>query len=175
MIHLQELLVDFHHILPILNHWIHLLSAVVWVGGLAFLVLAVTPGLRSSVPREFVKPICDTFYRQYRKVIGVLLVVILFTGGINLHYVGELMHMQTGEGLSSNATYLTVFFVKLTLVLGIMTLYLYTVIFRIDPTGEEDAEEKEAHIVEPIPFQKSGLLMGILIILCAAAMKHLHI
>ena len=175
MIHLQELLFDLNAILPILNHWLHLLSAVVWVGGLAFLVLAVTPGLRTSVPREFVKPICDTFYRQYRKVVGILLVVILFTGGINLHYVGELMYLQTGEGLSGNAKYLTIFFIKLTLVLGILTLFLYTVIFRIDPTGEEDAEEREAHIVEPIPFQKTGLLVGILIILCAAALKHLHL
>ncbi len=175
MIQLRELLFDLTRILPILNHWIHVLSAVIWIGGLAFLVLAVTPGLRSSVPKEFIKPICDTFYGQYRKVVGILLVVILFTGGINLHYVGALMHLQTGEGLSSHAAYLTIFFIKLTLVLGIVTLYLYTVIFRIDPTGEEDAEEREAHIVEPIPFQKSGLLIGILIILCAAALKHLHI
>ena len=172
---LQELLFDLNAILPILNHWLHLLSAVVWVGGLAFLVLAVTPGLRASVPGEFVKPICDTFYRQYRKVVGLLLIVILFTGGINLHYVSELMQTQTGEGISGHPKYLTVFFIKLILVLGIMTLYLYTVIFRIDPTGEEDAEEREAHIVEPIPFQKTGLLLGALIILCAAAMKHLHI
>ncbi len=166
---------DLNTIIPILNHWLHLLSAIVWIGGLAFLVLAVTPGLQSSVPREFIKPICDTFYRQYRKVVGILLVVILFTGGINLHYVGEAMEMQTGNGLSHNAKYLTVFFIKLTLVLGILTVYLYTVIFRIEPTGEEDEQEKEEHVIEPIPFQKAGLFMGVFIILCAAAMKHLHL
>ncbi len=175
MTHLRDLLFDLNTLLPILNHYLHLLSAVVWIGGLAFLVLAVTPGLRAAVPGEFVKPICDTFYKQYRKVVGVLLVVILFTGGLNLHYVGQLMHLHTGEGLSGNARYLTIFFIKLTLVLGIVTLYLYTVIFRIDPTGEEDADEREAHITEPIPFQKTGLLVGLLIILCAAAMKHLHL
>ena len=166
---------DINKIIPIVNHWLHLLSAVVWIGGLAFLVLAVTPGLQSSVPKEYIKPICDTFYKQYRKVVGMLLVVILFTGGINLHYVGEAMEMQTGFGLSNNAKYLTVFFIKLTLVLGILTLYLYTVIFRIEPTGDEDEQEKEEQIVEPIPFQKAGLWMGIFIILCAAAMKHLHL
>ena len=85
------------------------------------------------------------------------------------------MEMQTGEGLSYNAKYLTIFFIKLTLVLGIVTLYLYTVIFRIEPTGEEDEEEKEEQVVEPIPFQKAGLWIGVLIILCAAAMKHLHL
>ncbi len=166
---------DLNKIIPIVNHWLHLLSAVVWIGGLAFLVMAVTPGLKSSVPREYIKPICDVFYKQYRKVVGILLVVILFTGGINLHYVSEAMQMQTGFGLSNNAKYLTVFFIKLTLVLGILTLFLYTVIFRIEPTGDEDEQEKEEQIVEPIPFQKAGLWIGVLIILCAAAMKHLHL
>lgn len=165
---------DINKIIPIVNHWLHLLSAVVWIGGLAFLVMAVTPGLQTAVPREYIKPICDTFYKQYRKVVGMLLVVILFTGGINLHYVSEAMEMQTGFGLANNAKYLTVFFIKLTLVLGILTLFLYTVIFRIEPTGDEDEQEKEEQIVEPIPFQKAGLWMGIFIILCAAAMKHLH-
>lgn len=172
---LLTVLSDVNKIIPILAHWIHVLSAVVWIGGLAFLVMAVTPGLQASVPKAFIKPICDTFYKQYRKVVGVLLMIILFTGGINLHYVGELMEMQTGEGLSHNAKYLTIFFIKLTLVLGIVTLYLYTVIFRIEPTGEEDEEEKEEQVVEPIPFQKAGLWIGVLIILCAAAMKHLHL
>ena len=101
--------------------------------------------------------------------------MILFTGGINLHYVGELMEMQTGNGLSHNAKYLTVFFIKLTLVLGILTLFLYTVIFRIEPTGDEDEQEKEEQTVEPIPFQKTSLWIGVLIILCAATMKHLHL
>ena len=172
---LLDILSDLNKIIPILSHWLHVLSAVVWIGGLAFLVMAVTPGLQASVPKEFIKPICDTFYKQYRKVVGVLLMIILFTGGINLHYVGELMEMQTGEGLSHNAKYLTIFFIKLTLVLGILTLYLYTVIFRIEPTGEEDEEEKEEQAVEPIPFQKAGLWIGVFIILCAAAMKHLHL
>ena len=117
---------DLNKIIPIVNHWLHLLSAVVWIGGLAFLVMAVTPGLKSSVPREYIKPICDVFYKQYRKVVGILLVVILFTGGINLHYVSQAMEMQTGFGLSHNAKYLTVFFIKLTLVLGILTCLLYT-------------------------------------------------
>ena len=105
---------DLNKVIPIVNHWLHLLSAVVWIGGLAFLVLAVTPGLKSVRAQGiYVKPICDTFYKQYRKVVGILLLVILFTGGINLHYVGELMEMQTGNGLSHNAKYLTVFFIKL--------------------------------------------------------------
>ena len=38
----------------------------------------------------------------------------------------------------------------------------------------EKAEEKEDQILEPIPFQRGALWMGVFIIFCAAALKHLH-
>ena len=63
---------------------------------------------------------------------------------------------------------------KLGLVLGVLTVYLYTILFKNDPTGEETNEEKEEMIYEPIPFQRGSLWMGVFIILCAAAMKHIH-
>jgi uncharacterized membrane protein len=171
---LQNVLTDLNHLIPIINHWFHLLSAVVWIGGLAFLVMAVTPALQSSVPKEYVKPIADAFYRRYKSVIGILMFVILFTGGINLHYIGQLMVSQTGAGISQNNKYLIVLFIKLSLVLGVVTIFLYTVIFKIEPTGDETAEEKEEQIREPIPFQRASLWMGVFIILCAAALKYLH-
>ena len=78
---LQSILFDLNTVIPILVHWLHLLSAIIWVGGLAFMVMSVTPCLQTAVPKEYIKPISDTFYKQYRKVVGILLVVILFTGG----------------------------------------------------------------------------------------------
>ena len=38
----------------------------------------------------------------------------------------------------------------------------------------EDQEELEEMAVEPVPFQRVALWMGVFIILCASAMKHLH-
>ena len=174
MTDLQAVLTDINQIIPIINHWFHLMSAVIWIGGLAFLVMAVTPGLQSAVPKEYVKRISDIFYARYRRIIGVLMFVILFTGGINLHYVSQLMISQTGAGISQNAKYLTILFIKLSLVLGVVTIFLYTIIFRTDQTGEETAEEKEEQLHEPVPFQRVALWMGLFIILCAAALKHLH-
>jgi putative copper export protein len=171
---LQSVFTDLDHLIPIINHWLHLMSAVIWIGGLAFLVMAVTPGLHSAVPREFVKPIADTLYRRYKRVVGILLFIILFTGGINLHYVSRMMISQTGAGISQNAKYLMILFIKLALVLGVVTIFLYTVIFKIEPTGEETADEREEQFREPIPFQRVALWMGVFIILCAAALKHLH-
>lgn len=171
---LQSTLTDINQLIPIINHWFHLVSAIIWIGGLAFLVMAVTPGLKRAVPKEYVKPISDTFYKQYKRVIGVLLVIILVTGGINFHYVNVLLTAQTGLSISNHPKYLTIFFIKLGLVLAIMTLFLYTVLFKTEQTGEETAEEKEEQLYEPIPFQRAALWIGLFIILCAAALKHLH-
>jgi putative copper export protein len=165
---LQSIGTDLNTLIPILNHWFHLLSAVIWIGGLAFLVLAVTPGLKQTVAKDQIKPITDAFYRHYKKVAGILLLVLLFTGGINLHYVNQVLTSQTGVGIPHHAKYLTVFFIKLFLVLCLLTLFLYTVLFKAD----EEAGEDESY--EAIPFQRAALWIGFFIILCAAAMKHLH-
>ena len=98
-----------------------------------------------------------------------LLVVLLFTGGVNLHYINQIMISQTQLGIQHNVKYLTIFFIKLGLVLCLLTLFLYTVIFKSD----EDADEEEDY--EVIPYQRAALWMGFFIVLCAAAMKHLHL
>jgi putative copper export protein len=167
---LQSTLTDIGQLIPIINHWFHLMSAVIWIGGLAFLVMAVTPALQKGVPKQYVKPITDAFYRYYKRVAGALLVVLLFTGGINLHYVNQLLVSQTGDGVQHHAKYLMVFFIKLFLVLCLLTLFLYTVIFQ--PDSEEQAQQEETY--EAVPYQRAALWMGFFIILCAAAMKHLH-
>jgi uncharacterized membrane protein len=154
---------------PIINHWLHLMSAVIWIGGLAFFVMAVTPALQKAIPREYLKPAIDAFSHRYRRIVGILMIVILITGGINLHYISQIMLSQTGNGISHNPKYLTILFIKLTLVLGIVTLFLYTFIFKADQ-GEETADEE----IEAVPFQRLAFWMGILIILCAAALKFLH-
>lgn len=166
----QSIFLDLNQLIPIVNHWFHLLSAVIWIGGLAFLVMAVTPGLRDGgVPKEYIRPITEAFYRHYKRVAGILLVVLLFTGGVNVHYVNQILTSQTGQGLQHHSKYLWIFCIKLVLALGLLTLFLYSVIFKSDAE-----EEEEGDLHESIPFQRAALWMGFFIILCAAAMKHLH-
>ena len=166
----QSLFLDLNRLIPIVTHWFHLLSAVIWIGGLAFLVMAVKPGLReAALPKEYVRPVTDAFYKHYKRAARILLVVLLFTGRINLHYVNQIFTSQTGQGLQHHSKYLWIFCIKLILVLCLLTLFLYTVIFKADQDEEEEGEHYES-----IPFQRAALWMGFFIILCAAAMKHLH-
>ena len=91
-------------------------------------------------------------------------------------FINKMMIAQLGEtgGVAHNAKYLTIFFIKLSLVLVVLTLYLYTVVFKTEATGDEDADERQEQYEEPVPFQKLGLVLGLFIILCAAALKYLH-
>ena len=51
---LQSIFLDMNQLIPIVNHWLHLMSAVIWIGGLAFLVMAVKPGLKEgAVPKTY--------------------------------------------------------------------------------------------------------------------------
>jgi hypothetical protein len=157
--------------IPIVNHWLHLMSAILWIGSLGFLMMAVIPSLRKSVSRELFKPLANAIYQKYQKVVGVLMLVILVTGGINIAYVHKLMKDSNGEGFTN--PYLIALGIKLFFVMCIMTLFLYNIIFPPDPEEKTKTAEDEMD-PEGIPFLRPALWFGIFIVLMAATLKHLH-
>jgi hypothetical protein len=157
--------------IPIVNHWLHLMSAILWIGSLGFLMMAVIPSLRKSVSREQFKPLANAIYQKYQKVIGILMLVILVTGGINIAYVHKLMKDSNGEGFTN--PYLIALGIKLFFVMCIMTLFLYNIIFPPDPEEKTKTAEDEMD-PEGIPFLRPALWFGIFIVLMAATLKHLH-
>ena len=157
--------------IPIVNHWLHLMSAILWIGSLGFLMMAVVPSLRKTVPREFFKPLANAIYQKYQRIVGVLLVIILVTGGINVVYVNRLMKADGGEGFTN--VYIIALGIKLFLVMCIMTLFLYNLLF--PPTAEEKTKAGEEELdPEGVPFLRPAFWFGIFIVLMAATLKHLH-
>src|SRR2546427_5397885 len=67
--------------IPIVNHWLHLMSAILWIGGLGLLMMAVLPSPRKAVPGELVQPLANAIYPKYQRIIRVLMLIILVTGG----------------------------------------------------------------------------------------------
>jgi len=158
--------------IPIVNHWLHLMSAILWIGGLGLLMMAVVPSLKKSVPGELVKPLANAIYRRYQRIIGALMLIILVTGGINIAYVNRLMKTTTGEGFTN--PYIIALGIKLFFVMCLMTLFLYNVIFPPEPeaqTGKTGDDEKDP---EGIPFLRASFWFGIFIVLMASTLKHLH-
>src|SRR2546426_12162183 len=90
--------------IPIVNHWLHLMSAILWIGGLGLLMMAVVPSLKKSVPGELVKPLANAIYRKYQRIIGALMLIILVTGGIKIAYVNRLMKATPREGFTNPYT-----------------------------------------------------------------------
>src|SRR5439155_25428927 len=83
--------------IPIVNHWLHLMSAILWIGGLGLLMMAVVPSLRKSVPGELVKPSANAIYKRYQLIIGALMLIILITGGLNIAYGNRLRKPSKGQ------------------------------------------------------------------------------
>ena len=157
--------------IPIVNHWLHLMSAILWIGGLGLLMMAVVLALRKSVPGEFVKPLANAIYKKYQRIIGVLMLIILVTGGINIAYVNKLMKLNSGEGFTN--PYIIALGIKLFFVMCLMTLFLYNILFPPEPAQKGPAGEEEAD-PEGIPFLRAAFWFGIFIVLMASTLKHLH-
>ena len=71
------------HALYLVSVWIHILAAMVWIGGMAFLVLVVVPWLRSGKRAEAAAFLRETGER-FRNVGWTCFVVLLLTGSFNL-------------------------------------------------------------------------------------------
>ena len=157
--------------IPIVNHWLHLMSAILWIGSLGFLMMAVVPALRKSVPSEYFKSLANAIYQRYQKIVGGLMLIILITGGINIVYINRLMKTNNGEGFTN--PYIIALGIKLFFVMCLMTLFLYNIIFPPDP-GEKTKAGEEEPDPEGVPFLRPAFWFGIFIVLMAATLKHLH-
>ena len=144
-----------------LTHWVHLISAVIWVGGLAFVVMLLHPSLKDKFPKESIKELAKNLQGRYLRITGVLMTLILITGGLNVRFVRHL-HLEDG-GLSR--TWLLFLGIKLTLATGLISIFLLNVLYRNEPPEEEETE---------IRWARPSFILGVFIVMMAAFLKHSH-
>jgi putative copper resistance protein D len=108
--------------------WLHLLGAVVWIGGLTFQVLVVVPALtRLTVTAEWLQ-LSLRLERQFRYVMWPAVGVVLLTG---LYNVLNLLYAISFAGRSVPPTFVRFLGLKLVLVglmlvlQGVQRLVLY--------------------------------------------------
>jgi uncharacterized membrane protein len=145
-------------VLASINQWIHLISVVIWIGGLAFVVMTLTPALRGKFPQESTKVFFQDIRKRYFRMSGILLALILITGGVNVHY--------SLEGVErASKLWVIVLGVKLALVTAFASIFLLNVLYKSNPpeTGEE-----------AVPYAHISFTLGMLIILCAAVLRYAH-
>jgi uncharacterized membrane protein len=70
-----------------LSVFVHILSAIVWIGGMLFLALVIVPATRGQPPAERVA-LFSAVGRRFRTVGWVCIGLLLVTGGVNTSYRG---------------------------------------------------------------------------------------
>lgn len=142
-------------VLAAINLWLHLMSVVIWIGGLAFIVMTLAPALRGKFPQESTKVFFQDIRNRYYRMSGILLALILVTGGLNAHFA-----LQEVERVSK--LWVVIFGIKLTLVTGFASIYLLNVLYKSNPV------EPGEHAV---PYAHISFLIGVFIILFAALLR----
>jgi len=81
---------------------IHVLAAIVWLGGMFFISLVIVPALRNFEPPEKRIEILTATARRFRHVSWIAILVILITGIINSANHGITFQIISSGGLFSS-------------------------------------------------------------------------
>jgi putative copper resistance protein D len=76
------------HALYLISVWLHLLAAIVWIGGMAFLVLVVVPWLRKQGGATDAGRFLRETGERFRNVGWICFAIIALTGTFNLSVRG---------------------------------------------------------------------------------------
>lgn len=156
-----------------LNHWIHLLSVMVFTGGLAFLVMTLKPAIREQpqVSARFLYAVA----RRFKRMAFALMVLILASGAANaLFRVREMGSLPRG--------YIVVLGLKLALVVAVFTIYLYLFLIGTGPEPPETPTSDAAPRIHPsqagalldLGFARVAFVLAVVIVFLAAALRTWH-
>ncbi|MEK7702507.1 MAG: hypothetical protein AAB317_00910 [Nitrospirota bacterium] len=142
-----------------LNHWIHLVFVIFWMGGLAFQLFIIAPFLKSdNAPYEYLFKISDRF----QKYLSPLILILLVTGGINLG-IRRAGHEEIPEG------YVTLFAFKALLVAVVVSIHFFG--FVRSKINEHSNIDHQAELLSRFRYATWTFLIGIVIIFIAATLR----
>ena len=158
--------------LPFLNLWLHILAAVIWIGGMLFLSLVAVPILR-QVDSPLLR--ADLFRKmawRFRRLVWICLAVLILTGIVNVAYYGD---------TTPGSPYLKVLGIKLGLVAVLVAMGVAHD-FIIGPRAVR-AQSRDGLLptgadllmVQLAPWVgRLNLLLGVVILVLAAALARSH-
>jgi copper resistance protein D len=129
----------------LISMWVHLIAAIVWIGGLAFIAMVLVPVLRRSEPRAQALALLRAAGRKFMRIAYASLATLVVTGAVNLY-------LKAGASWSAVSalwptTYGRLLAAKLVLVVLIVATALYHD-FVVGPAAaralERDAASPEA-------------------------------
>lgn len=144
----------------VLNHWLHLFSVILWLGGAAFQVFIMAPLLaEKDVSNEtFIK-----IAKRYQRMVILLLFILMITGGINFG-IRRAGFDEIPPG------YISALGVKVFLVCAMAAIPLFQLVRSRD--DEEVGESPTGNARLPgYAFTKVTLIFGIIVIFIAAMLR----
>jgi putative copper resistance protein D len=150
--------------------WLHLLAAMIWIGGLVFQVLVVFPTLAWATPMGERLRFALTLEARFRVILWPAVGLALFTGLVNLMNVWYATVTTAG---SISPTFVPILSVKLGLVVGMLALQAVQQLL-IYPRRVAALRDVAAGVQDvPLPFRKwqrlALLLYGTLLGLAGGA------
>lgn len=166
-----------HEILNLLLRWIHVIAAVVWIGGNLVLAIVIVPFFRQNLPSVQRIRLLTQIGKRFEPVVWGCVGILFFTGLINVfNAIGITV---TAESAISTAFMRTLFIKLMLFVILVILTTLHSFVFgpKLATAIEtlDDSLEELPPDVEPIRKQMAivSSLMGvvsILILLAAVAL-----
>jgi len=158
--------------LPFLNVWLHILAAVIWIGGMLFLSLIAVPVLRRIEAPLVRRDLFRAMAQRFRRLVWICIAVLIPTGIVNVLYDGN---------RTAGSPYMTVLHIKLGLVAVLVLMGLFHD-FVIGPRAARATSRDglpptgaDLMMVALAPWVgRANLLLGIVILMLAAALTRSH-
>jgi len=158
--------------LPFLNVWLHIVAAVIWIGGMLFLSLVAVPVLRQVEPPLLRMNLFRAMARRFRGLVWICIAILVLTGIGNVLFYGN-----TFPG----SAYMKVLYIKLGLVailVGLSLLQDFVIGPRAGRALSRDGlppTETDRFMVTLAPWVgRFNLLLGVVILVLAAALTRSH-
>jgi putative copper resistance protein D len=147
-----------------LSVFLHILSAVIWIGGMLFLALVVVPVTR-GLPAAERASLFGAVGRRFRAVGWACIVVLLVTGTVNVAYRGV-----SWENLFSPTLWGSPFGTTLALKLGVVAVMLALSVYHDFVIGPRSIRLQE-QAMEPGPSSARSSVGGLATSAAGAALR----
>ena len=158
--------------LPFLNVWVHILAAVIWIGGMLFLSLVAVPVLRQVESPLLRMDLFRAMARRFRRLVWICIAILVLTGIGNVLFSGNTL---------PGSAYMKVLQIKLVLVailVGLGLLHDFVIGPRTGRALSRDGlppTETDRFMVTLAPWVgRFNLLLGVVILVLAAALTRSH-
>lgn len=141
--------------LQIVLIWIHVLAAMVWIGGMAFLSLVLVPALRRMDNPALRVDFLKLVGRRFRVVAWGSILVLIATGMANLALIGQWPSFQTAFG-----RLLVIKLLAVGLMLAVTAFHDVTASARL---------RSSMGVARWLP--RAGLVLGLVVVLCAVSLS----